>query len=307
MRIILTLLLLLGSLFPIVNVSAAEQELRCDCTFTLGLTKKVHAGKPFTDIPDADIITFKAVHKQEDGTLSDSWIYPTEGLSKGDEFGPFVAYSNIIAALNEKNDPKIEAVDVSAGILTYNGEEYVGIGSISSFNGKQIFSFGTDPNWKIDIDKKVTCMPDAFVAKYGVAVHDFGPNGKMLFSMSCSDILVDPTTTGLPEKGDPNKGSVNGVPGGGGNGLGGLAIQSKLDPIGTSLQVLFGRLIKIGLSILGSVALVIFIYGGLLWMTAMGNAEQSKKAFSTLLWGILGVIVILASYGIVDFVLHSFK
>ncbi len=42
-------------------------------------------------------------------------------------------------------------------------------------------------------------------------------------------------------------------------------------------------------------------------MTAMGNAEQSKKAFSTLLWGALGVIVILASYGIVDFVLHSFK
>ncbi len=80
-----------------------------------------------------------------------------------------------------------------------------------------------------------------------------------------------------------------------------------LDPLGTSsLQVIFGRLIQIGLGVLGSVALVIFVYGGLLWMTAMGNADRSQKAFSTLLWGTLGIIVILAGYAIVDFVFNSF-
>jgi hypothetical protein len=82
---------------------------------------------------------------------------------------------------------------------------------------------------------------------------------------------------------------------------------SVLNPIGTtSIQILFGRLIQIGLGVLGSAALIIFIYGGFLWMTAMGNAEQTSKALSTILWGSLGVIVILASYSIVGFVLSSF-
>lgn len=84
-------------------------------------------------------------------------------------------------------------------------------------------------------------------------------------------------------------------------------LLKKINPLQTtSLQVLFGRLVQIGLGVLGTIALVIFIYGGFLWMTAMGSGEQTKQAFSTLLWGALGVIVILASYAILDFVLRAF-
>ena len=61
------------------------------------------------------------------------------------------------------------------------------------------------------------------------------------------------------------------------------------------------------MGILGSIALGVFTYGGLLWMASRGNSEQEGKAIKTLLWGGLGVGVILASYSIVTFILDVFK
>ena len=66
-------------------------------------------------------------------------------------------------------------------------------------------------------------------------------------------------------------------------------------------------MITILMGVLGSIALVIFLYGGILWMTSMGNGEQSKKAISTIVWGALGVFVIFASYTIITFVLEAFR
>jgi hypothetical protein len=83
-------------------------------------------------------------------------------------------------------------------------------------------------------------------------------------------------------------------------------LSSKLNPLGTSSpQQLLGRIIKNVLGILGSIALVIFLYGGIMWMTSMGSSDKIQKSLSTLVWGALGVIVILASYSIVSFVLEN--
>lgn len=83
---------------------------------------------------------------------------------------------------------------------------------------------------------------------------------------------------------------------------------SVLNPLGTSkTDVIIGRVVKTGIGIIGSIALVMFIYGGLLWMTGRGNAEKTKSALQTMLWAALGVIVILGSYGLVDFVLEAFR
>jgi len=74
----------------------------------------------------------------------------------------------------------------------------------------------------------------------------------------------------------------------------------------TSIPDLMGNLIKTALGFIGSIALVMFVFGGLLWMTAMGNSEQQKKAMNMILWSSLGVLVILSSYVIVSFVLRAF-
>ena len=71
--------------------------------------------------------------------------------------------------------------------------------------------------------------------------------------------------------------------------------------------VLIGQVIKIGMSIIGSVALLMFVAGGIMWMTARGNAEQMAKAAKTLAWSALGVVVILASYGIVKFIFGAIE
>ncbi len=87
-----------------------------------------------------------------------------------------------------------------------------------------------------------------------------------------------------------------------------LLPTSGLNPLGaTTVQQFIGRMISIAMGIIGSVALVIVIYGGAMWMTAAGNEEQSKNALQTLFWGGIGIGVILASYAIVRFVFQSFQ
>ena len=69
---------------------------------------------------------------------------------------------------------------------------------------------------------------------------------------------------------------------------------------------LIGKVIGGVLGVVGTVALGMFIYGGLMWMTARGNADKTKQATKTILWGALGVIVILASFGLGEFILRAF-
>lgn len=73
----------------------------------------------------------------------------------------------------------------------------------------------------------------------------------------------------------------------------------------TSVSDLFGRLVNGALGILGSIALVMFVYGGILWMTAAGDSAKSEKAHSVILWASLGVAVIFASYAILKMVFEA--
>lgn len=77
-------------------------------------------------------------------------------------------------------------------------------------------------------------------------------------------------------------------------------------PIGQgSPSQLIGKAIKAVLGVIGAIALAIFVYGGLMWMTSGGSPEKIKKAQTTLVWAVLGMLVIFASYAAVDFVLKS--
>lgn len=73
----------------------------------------------------------------------------------------------------------------------------------------------------------------------------------------------------------------------------------------TSLPALIGRVISAILGIVGSLALVMFIWGGLLWMTAHGNPNQLTKGKDTLVWATIGLVVIFLSYTLVNFVIKG--
>ena len=74
-----------------------------------------------------------------------------------------------------------------------------------------------------------------------------------------------------------------------------------INPLGeTDVRVLFGRVISAALSVVGSFALLMVVYGGILWMTSRGDAKMIQKGKDTLTWAVLGLAVIFASYAIVN-------
>ena len=70
-------------------------------------------------------------------------------------------------------------------------------------------------------------------------------------------------------------------------------------------QQLIGKVINAILGIVGSLALVMFIYGGLTWMLAAGNSQSVDKGKSILIWATIGLVVIFSSYALVNFVIFT--
>ncbi len=77
----------------------------------------------------------------------------------------------------------------------------------------------------------------------------------------------------------------------------GLGDASLLDIIGLIIRILLG--------ILGIIALIIVIYAGFLWMTAGGDEKQIARAKKLLINGIIGLVIILASYAITSFIINA--
>ncbi|PKM91725.1 hypothetical protein CVU82_00770 [Candidatus Falkowbacteria bacterium HGW-Falkowbacteria-1] len=74
---------------------------------------------------------------------------------------------------------------------------------------------------------------------------------------------------------------------------------------GATAQSVIGNVISQVLGVVGALALIMFIYGGLTWMTAMGNEQQIKKGKDILMWATLGLVIIFSSYALVKFVLQA--
>lgn len=76
-------------------------------------------------------------------------------------------------------------------------------------------------------------------------------------------------------------------------------------PSENPIPILAGRIINTILGIVGSLALLMFIYGGITWMTAGGNEQRVKKGRDILSWAVLGLLVIFASYAILKFIFQA--
>jgi hypothetical protein len=64
-------------------------------------------------------------------------------------------------------------------------------------------------------------------------------------------------------------------------------------------------IVKFLMTFLGIIAVVIILYGGFLWLTASGNEDRVGKAKKTIIAGVIGLIVVLAAYAIVQFVIST--
>jgi hypothetical protein len=79
-----------------------------------------------------------------------------------------------------------------------------------------------------------------------------------------------------------------------------------INPLGatTNPNVIIGNIIQGLLGVIGTIALLLFIYGGLLMMLSAGSTERVKKGRDTMVWAAIGIGVIFASYALTEYVLR---
>ena len=63
--------------------------------------------------------------------------------------------------------------------------------------------------------------------------------------------------------------------------------------------------IKVMLGFLGIIAVLIILYAGFLWMTAAGNEDKITQAKGMMSAGVIGLIIVLAAFGIATFVMNA--
>lgn len=73
----------------------------------------------------------------------------------------------------------------------------------------------------------------------------------------------------------------------------------------SSPQALLGQVLNGVFGIIGSLALVMFIFGGLTWMVSAGNPEKVKKGRDMLIWAAIGLFIVFSAYALVRFLLDS--
>ncbi len=87
--------------------------------------------------------------------------------------------------------------------------------------------------------------------------------------------------------------------------------QKGVDDTGGSegqpkLQDGIKTIVTILLFILGAIAVIMIIIGGIRYTTSNGDASSIKAAKDTILYAVIGLIVAILAYAIVNFVLDAF-
>lgn len=86
----------------------------------------------------------------------------------------------------------------------------------------------------------------------------------------------------------------------------GPASGSLENPLGTTdPRIIIGRVISGMLGLVGSIALLMFVYGGFLWVASGGNEDKITQGKNVILWSSLGLALIFLSYAMVQFVITA--
>ncbi|MBT6691715.1 hypothetical protein HOB10_05300 [Candidatus Parcubacteria bacterium] len=67
------------------------------------------------------------------------------------------------------------------------------------------------------------------------------------------------------------------------------------------IPTVIGFAVKGILGIVGAVALLMLVWGGVTWMTSAGNTDKVKRGKDTIVWAIFGLVAIFMSYAIIRY------
>lgn len=100
------------------------------------------------------------------------------------------------------------------------------------------------------------------------------------------------------------------TPAGGGTDSGAAPTSGQYDLpnfLGTEEPAdVIGRIIKTVIGFCGVLALIMFIYGGVMWLISAGREAYIDKGKDTMVWSAIGLAVVFGSYILVNFVFTFF-
>ena len=74
-----------------------------------------------------------------------------------------------------------------------------------------------------------------------------------------------------------------------------------------TLGDIFGRIANTLIFLIGAISVIMIIIVGLRFVISMGNPKQVQAARDTILNAIIGLVIAISSYAIVNFVIGAFK
>ena len=87
-------------------------------------------------------------------------------------------------------------------------------------------------------------------------------------------------------------------------------VQQGIDDAGgtantTSANTLIGNIVKTMLFLVGVLSVIMIIYGGIQYVISAGDSGKVAKAKNTIIYAVVGLIVAILSYAIVNFVISQ--
>ena len=89
-----------------------------------------------------------------------------------------------------------------------------------------------------------------------------------------------------------------------------IQIESAVNEVGgsenkTDVKGFIGNIIKTMFFVVGVLAVIVIIFAGVTFVMSAGNSQTIQKAKTTIIYAVIGLIVSILSYAIVNFVVSS--
>ncbi|MBR3236675.1 hypothetical protein IKF92_03300 [Candidatus Saccharibacteria bacterium] len=83
--------------------------------------------------------------------------------------------------------------------------------------------------------------------------------------------------------------------------------KSEIDPVDDDrdLKASITGILNGIIAVLGLVCVVVIIIGGVSYMTSSGDSTKVKKAKDTILYGLIGLIICVLAFAVVNFVIAN--
>lgn len=86
----------------------------------------------------------------------------------------------------------------------------------------------------------------------------------------------------------------------------GSAICSNQSGAGTSVEALIKTIVNVLLFLIGVIAVIMIIVGGIRYTTSGGDSSALTSAKNTILYAVIGLVVAVLAYAIVNWVIGAF-